>query len=161
MKIFRISSILFLLMAACSGVLLFRTSQAVQQKESDLREVRTRLAQEQETLRVLHVEWDYLNRPQRIEELAASQLGMELPSTKELIRTAADIPEPIIVNTNPDFYEEDGAPVGVQMVSTAAPVKVAPKAAPIPKKETVAPDAAEKMTFYQLIQQVDAKGGGQ
>ncbi len=153
MKVFRISSVLFLLMAACSGFLLFWTSQAVQQKESDLKNVKTQLAQEQETLRVLHVEWDYLNRPQRIEELAASQLGMALPSSTEMISNADQIPEPIIVNTNPLFFED----TGVQNVAMKPAAPVVPRAV----KETVAPRTAEKQSFEKLIANIDAQGVGQ
>lgn len=150
MKLFRISSILSLLMAALFGVLLFWTSQAVQHKESELKEIREKLAQEEETLRVLGVEWDYLNRPQRLEKLAAEQLGMELPSAQEMVRAASEIPEPIIVNTDPAYFTEGEAqPVSLD----TAPAK--PQTQP---KETVSPSKAEKQSFDRLIQSLDAEG---
>lgn len=152
MKIFRISSVLFLLAAIFAGVLLFWTSQAVQQKEAALKDARKQLLQEQETLRVLSVEWDYLNRPQRLEELAVQQLGMELPSSSEVIRSAGDIPEPMIAESEPVF-EEEGI---IHAVAVQAP-KPAPVAAPA-KPAIVSPPTAEKQSFEKLIQSLDAEG---
>jgi len=137
MRLFRISNILSFAVATVCGVLLFWTSQAVQQKEDQLSEVRHQLNQETETVRVLSVEWDYLNRPQRLEQLARDQLGMEQPSAKEVVRSVNDIPEPM--------FEEEGI---VQSVSMEAPKPV------IPKTEIVQPSKAEKQSFDTLIQNV-------
>jgi cell division protein FtsL len=149
MRIFRISNILSLLAAVFFGVLLFWTSQAVQDKESALKEARKKLAQERESLRVFTVEWDYLNRPQRLEQLAKEQLGMELPSAKEVVRTASEIPEPL--------PEEEFGGGAIQTVSTQTPKRQIP----VKAKETVSPDTAEKQSFEKLIQSLDAEGGGQ
>lgn len=136
MRLFRISNILSFAVATVCGVLLFWTSQAVQQKESQLSQLRKNLTQETETIRVLSVEWDYLNRPQRLEQLARDQLHMEPPSVKEVVRSVNEIPEPM--------FEEEGI---VQAVSMQPP-----KAAPAPKSEIVAPSKAEKQNFEALIQ---------
>lgn len=144
MRIFRISNFLFLMVAVCFGVLLFWTSQAVQTKEDQLADAKKKLQQEQETIRVLSVEWDYLNRPQRLEKLATEQLGMELPSAKEVVRTAADIPEPV---ESP-----------VETVSLTTEKK---KIAEPPKKQTVSPATAEKQSFDKLIDSLDNDGEGQ
>ncbi len=156
MRIFRISNFLSLLAAMMFGFILFWTSQAVQIKEEKLSQIKKDIMHEQESLRVLGAEWDYLNRPQRLEKLATEQLGMELPSTKEVVRHAGEIPEPIIVNTNPDFYGD----------TVAQPVSLAPqepkKQIPMkPKKETVSPDRAEKETFYQLMNNLTRKKGAE
>jgi cell division protein FtsL len=135
MRLFRISNILSFAVATICGVLLFWTSQAVQHKEDQLSEIRHKLTQETETVRVLSVEWDYLNRPQRLEQLARDQLGMEQPSAKEVVRTASDIPEPV--------FEEEGI---VQAVSLEPAKPVAPK------PEIVQPSKAEKQNFDALIQ---------
>lgn len=138
MRLFRISNILSFAVATVCGVLLFWTSQAVQKKENELSHIRKNLTQEKETIRVLSVEWDYLNRPQRLEQLARDQLRMEPPSVKEVVRNVSEIPEPM--------FEEEGI---VQAVSMEAP-KAAP-AAP-PKSEIVSPSQAEKQNFDALIQ---------
>ncbi len=147
MRIFRISNILFLSIATCFGILLFWTSQAVQKKEGELAVLKKNLSHEEDTLRVLSVEWDYLNRPQRLEKLAVEQLGMELPSSKELVKTVNDIPEP-----PPQIFDEGTA----QNVSLAP---VAPVAAEPKKEAVVSPSKAEKQSFDKLIQSLDEEGG--
>ena len=149
MRIFRISNILSLLLATFFGVLLFWTSQKVQTKEDEFSAVKKELAHEQETVRVLSVEWDYLNRPQRLEKLAAEQLGMEPAGGKEMVKTVSDIPEPLP-------FEEEGYTQPVSFASPAPAVVV-----PAPKEETVAPARAEKQSFEKLIQSLDAEGDGQ
>ena len=150
MRIFRISNILFLLLATLCGVLLFWTSQAVQEKQDQLADAKKSLTHERETVRVLSVEWDFLNRPQRLEKLASEQLGMELPSAGEMVRAANEIPEPIVVNTDSDYFEE-----AVMQPVAFAPV---PAKAPEPKKETVAPSQAEKQSFDRLIESLNEEG---
>lgn len=149
MRIFRISNFLFLGIAVFFGVLLFWTSQSVQQKEDQLDEIRQQLVQEQETVRVLSVEWDYLNRPQRLEQLASEQLGMTLPSAKEVVRDVADIPEPLMAD--PDAQSP--------MTQTVSLTTSVPKIQASPKKETVTPGTAEKQSFDRLIQSLDAGNG--
>ncbi len=144
MKIFRISNLLSLALATFFGVLLFWTSQAVQQKEDELAEIKGNLSHEQETIRVLSVEWDYLNRPQRLEKLAVEQLGMEPPGGEEMVKTVNDIPEPLLIPNDPVYHDVSLKP---------APATV------VPKKETVSPSTAEKQSFEKLIQSLD--GGGQ
>lgn len=148
MKIFRISNLLSLMLATFFGVLLFWTSQSVQTKENELAKAKKELTHEEETLRVLSVEWDYLNRPQRLEKLAIEQLGMEPAGGKEVIKTVNDIPEPIDMPVMEETY--------TQPVSFAAEPKAAPQ--PAPKKETVSPAKAEKQSFDKLIQSLDADG---
>ena len=151
MRLFRISNILSFTVATVFGVLLFWTSQAVQQKEEQLAEVRGKLTQEIETVRVLSVEWDYLHRPQRLEQLARDQLGMEQSSATELVRNVSDIPEPIVVNADPLYYDADEAPI-VQSVS------LEPAKPQVPKPEIVSPSKAEKQSFDNLIQNLNAEG---
>ena len=147
MRLFRISNILSFAVATICGVLLMWTSQAVQHKEDQLAEVRQHLAQETDTLRVLSVEWDYLNRPQRLEELARNQLGMEQPSANEVVRNVSDIPEPVL--------EEEGL---IQAVSMETAKPLPPQAM---KSEIVSPSKAEKQDFETLIQNLSTEGGAQ
>jgi cell division protein FtsL len=148
MRLFRISNFLSLVVATAFGVLLFWTSQAVQQKEDQLGELKNNLAQETETVRVLGVEWDYLNRPQRLEKMAVEHLGMELPSATEVVKQVKDIPEPspLIIPYNPELAQE---------VSAQVPAKP-PQQKSIPlKAETISPSKADKQSFDKLIQSLD------
>ena len=147
MRLFRISNLLSLVVATIFGVLLFWTSQAVQQKENTLNELQKNLAQEQESVRVLGVEWDYLNRPQRLEKMAAEHLGMELPSATEMVQTVSDIPEPFVVPFDPSLAQD------VSLEKPAAK-KIIP-----PKAETLSPSKADKQSFDRLIESLDDAEG--
>ncbi len=156
MRIFRISNILSFSLATLFGVLLFWTSQAVQTKEDKLKDLKKELTTQKEASRVLGVEWDYLNRPQRLEKLAHEQLGMVRPTSGGIARSIEDVPEPVIVNVYPDFFEE-----GSGIIEVSTPVAEKPKTAAkqIPA-ETVSPATAEKQNFDQLIQSLDQEGSG-
>ncbi len=93
MKI-RISSILILCIAGVAGLVLFQTSQNVQRAEGQLHDVREALVKERETVRVLETEWDYLNRPDRIEELAQQHLKMRRPDLEALVSNSRGVPVP-------------------------------------------------------------------
>lgn len=173
MKFFRISNVLCLAVATLFGVMLFWTSQAVQQKEDDLADLKKSLSQEVETVRVLTVEWDYLNRPQRLEELARDQLGMELPSAKEVITAIGQIPEPVIPAATedgivPSAHEKEVIVPKAQPAKAHAKTKAVhvnydtayPTQRVIPHKaETVSPPTAEKQSFEKLIETLDAESG--
>lgn len=148
MKLFRISSLLSLLSAILCGVLLFWTSQAVQQQESRLEKAKKELVHETETVRVLAVEWDYLTRPQRLEELAHQLLGMEAPTTKELLQDVSDIPEPQM----PDPEVFSGQEVQTYSISLSAKKN---EVLDPSKQEKIIPPKAEKDNFETLIQSLD------
>lgn len=75
MRLLRLSTLLPIAGAVAAGALLFWTSQNVQQSEDRLRHLQSSVKSETQTIRVLHAEWDYLNRPDRLEELAIRHLG--------------------------------------------------------------------------------------
>lgn len=145
MRLFRISNILSFTIATICGVLLMWTSQAVQDKEDQLSAVKTKLEREEDTMRVLTVEWDYLNRPQRLEELARTQLGMEAPAASEVVRNVSDIPEPMMIEEEP----------AIQTVSMEPAKPLPPQ---VMKSETISPSKAEKQDFETLIQNLNADG---
>lgn len=94
----RISSLFHLALAFFFGAVLFWTSQSVQDKERRINEKRNILAQEQETIRVLSTEWDYLNSPLRLEKLAKEGVGMDETADKSgigIVSEVGAIPEPI------------------------------------------------------------------
>jgi len=156
MKLFRISNVLSLAVATLFGILLFWTSQAVQKREDELTDLKKSLNQQQETTRVLQVEWDYLSRPQRLEKLAREQLGMELPSAKEVVSGLDQIPEPSPVKAASALMEEDGLSQSLSVDAEPPAPKLITKSV---KSETVSPSSAEKKDFNSLIQNLDTKGG--
>ena len=92
MKASTLKNIAFFLLAIVLGGLLFATSQNVQKAEDGLKDLRAEIEAEQETIGVLEVEWEYLNRPQRLEELAKKTLKMKAPGTGDMAESADDLP---------------------------------------------------------------------
>ncbi len=95
---FRLSGVFSIVLAAFCGALLFWTSQSVQRAEKDLSEVSRDALSEGETLRVLSAEWDYLNRPERLEKLTGNNLDLDAPLTdgKVFVDGVDKIPEPVV-----------------------------------------------------------------
>ncbi len=142
MKLFRISNVLILALASGLGGALFWTSQAVQQKQDTLSSLLQQSRHEQDSLGVLSAEWDYLNRPQRLEELAQHYLKVEPVDEKGIVTDASIIPEP-------------AAPI----VPRAKPVIVQAAVKPAPKKEAPKPAVIEKNDSTQFDQLMKSLSG--
>ncbi len=76
MKVPGFPAILGLILAGLSGAALFLTSQNVQSSERELKTLEAQMESKHEEIRVLKAEWDYLNRPDRLEKLAREKLGL-------------------------------------------------------------------------------------
>jgi len=74
------------------GALVFQTSQNVQDLEGELHSLERAIEHEQEKTTVLEVEWEYLNRPQRLEDLARKRLKMQMPSPDGMVGAVDDVP---------------------------------------------------------------------
>ena len=94
MKRVRLRTLVACGVVAASAVLLFATSQRVQKAEETLAKITTDAAQEQETMKVLRAEWDYLNNPERLEALATKYLDMAAPAPSQMVPDAAQVPVP-------------------------------------------------------------------
>lgn len=91
--------LLSFVLAAVAGTALFYTSQNVRRAEFDLVQVQKDILREQETMRVLRAEWDYLTRPRRLESLAKQYLPQEryAPDMVSSIRSLSGMFVPVIV----------------------------------------------------------------
>lgn len=90
----KLSTVFVLLLAIVTGSALFWVSQKVQQLEREQRTMQQKVASEEEGIRVLAAEWDYLNRPDRLEALAARYLkAMEPVAPEDLLKNANAVPE--------------------------------------------------------------------
>jgi cell division protein FtsL len=104
MKFFvKFSSMMVLTLAAVAGFGLFWVSQQVQEAERDARALNSVITQEQEAIRVLTAEWDYLNRPDRLEELARTYLNMEPIKADSTLTSVQSIPMSEDIVTEPQF----------------------------------------------------------
>lgn len=100
--VIRLTSLTALLLALAAGASLFWVSQQVQQVEREQRQLMTANLQEEESIRVLKAEWDYLNRPERLEELSAKYLKMAPASAETLVQSISLIPEPEDSTVSPE-----------------------------------------------------------
>lgn len=171
----RLSTLLSLSVAAMAGFILFQTSQNVQDAERRLRNVQTALSKEQDAMRVLETEWDYLNRPDRLEELAQQLLKMKAQSPASLVRDSSDLPEtgaPALPKRKPEFQirpavaiappvfekpEERGAEAKIESLQTDLPM-------PSPVNNN-APTNDMRQQFNtllnELVTQEPSSGGGE
>ncbi len=98
----KISHCIVCVMAIWTAVLLFWTSQSVQKTERELKKLKQSNYSEFEMVRVLSSEWDYLNRPNRLEKLADEFLSVDrVKSSDKNFLTSTELIENTIVPAVP------------------------------------------------------------
>jgi len=165
---FKISGLLCLVVTFVLGAILFSTSQSVQDLERDLEAKNEALSIEQEAYRVLDTEWDYLNRPQRLEHLARQGLGMQTPAVVDekgrdapvvddnaigIVSDIRNIPEPlapVIPAIKPASFNE---------IMPAAPGRTSSEGAPKDEAQIHAPDNGGLLTLEDIKKRKEAAQG--
>ena len=126
----RLSILLAVIMAVMAGTALFRVSQQVQTAEEEQQKLVRAVTSEKEAIRVLNAEWDYLNRPDRLEELSQEYLHMQMPQMKQMESSPADLPvteapamqaQPAVLEVRPAPQAQDFAPRPVAKPARAVP----------------------------------------
>lgn len=88
------AAIVWVSLCVASGFALFSIAFAVEDLESELAAINRNIERERESLHVLQAEWTYLNRPDRIEDLASQLLPhLNQPMVEQLV-ALDDIPLP-------------------------------------------------------------------
>ena len=145
---FRLSGLLLIGFAVFVGSLLFKTSQSVQRAEQELTNIERALRGEEESYRVLTAEWDYLNRPERLEKLTKRNLDIDKVEGENkagFMHSNDSIPEPripVLPGVKPKNLFRY---VGGKKVPLA-----------VPKDEII--QNAESDNFYEIMSQ---KAGGE
>lgn len=144
-RIFRLSNVFAWSLAALLVSLLFYVSQSVQQAEDRLAVLERDLAFQTETIRVLEVEWDYLNSPGRLEGLAKTYLRMDEAQVETMMNEVSDIPE-----------------IEAPVIPKAKPVYVSAK--PAKKEKPKAPESSviqnnDRQNFNDLLNTINSGAG--
>lgn len=141
--------LLWLLLAAICGGVLFHTSQQVNDGRQRLAVINDDIRKEDETIRVLQAEWGYLNQPDRLEKLSKQYLNLAPLQGKQFtkLQQVADRPapptEPAAATTGPatTVPATTAAPVAAAAPPVEAPAGDAPAAPPAPKESEAATTA--------------------
>ena len=141
----RRSTLLWLIAAILVGCGLYQLKYEVQAKEEQLARLNRQIQAEQEAIHVLNAEWAFLNRPDRLGDLAARHLEMN-PVTPAQFGRVASIPQRSLTAVAAIEAEKPAAP------AAAAPVKVAAKPTPAtaPKTPVYEPKRAPTTLDAQL-----------
>lgn len=123
----RRSTLLWLIAAIFVGCGLYQLKYEVQGKEERLARLNRQIQQEQEAIHVLNAEWAFLNRPDRLADLANRHLELSQVAPAQFGKVAA-IPEKSLVPVVAEAEAPAAAPV--LKVANTAPAKPAVKPAP-------------------------------
>jgi hypothetical protein len=88
----RLGTLFWLGLVLASGSLTFSVKYTVQGIDDQLRQTRKQIVADQEQIRVLTAEWDYVNRPTRLADLNQRFLHLEPIAAKQLAQGVEDIP---------------------------------------------------------------------
>jgi len=87
----RRSDIFWIALAVATAVAAFVIKYQVRELEDKLATIETELTQSQEAIHVLKAEWSYLNRPERLTELAQRYLDL-VPMGPAQMTSLIDVP---------------------------------------------------------------------
>lgn len=82
----RLAGFGLLFIAASAALALYQIKFEVAALEDELGATRRNNFAQQEAIQVLHAEWSYLNRPERIADLARRHLGLQQMSADQILR---------------------------------------------------------------------------
>ncbi|MBI4967588.1 MAG: hypothetical protein HZC25_05660 [Rhodospirillales bacterium] len=85
----RLLTVLVLGLAILGGIGLYLLKHEVKAKESKLAETQRQILADQQTIHVLKAEWNYLNDPARLKDLAERHLGMKPVRASQMVAVGA------------------------------------------------------------------------
>ena len=151
----RKSTLLCISLAIFCGGLLFTTSQKVTSGQTRLVALEKNLRREEESIRVLQAEWSYLNRPDRLEQLAREHLELTPLQGRQFARLS-DIPTrsntPIPQEAS-DAYQAPLPPAKKPVAQKTLPAKAVTRPSP-PSPVT---QAHTESHFKDLMQRLEVE----
>lgn len=132
----RLPLVWFILAALC-GAILFRTSQMTTDGRAQLSRIEAEIVKEEDSARVLEAEWSYLNEPERLEKLARTHLGLEPMEGRQFVM-AKDL-DAIITAAGEKKAREAAKPAPVKKKAAPAPAAPPLKASVPPPQASPAP----------------------
>lgn len=97
----RVFFVFLLVLFGVSAMMLYQVSQAVQHKEQQLAHKQYALQQLKEKKRMLDAEWAYLNRPDRLENVAKDVLDAKQQPVENVTGEVSLVPEPFVPSVSP------------------------------------------------------------
>ncbi|MGL4965842.1 MAG: cell division protein FtsL [Inquilinus sp.] len=119
----RVGTMIWLGLIGASSAFLFKTSYEVQSLEGDLRGLNRSILREQDSIRVMHAEWAFLNQPSRLQALTDQFTKLRPIAPTQMVASAADLPMPL-----PSLDGEPMAPTA----PLVAQVDALPSFGPVP-----------------------------
>lgn len=104
----RISTIFWMILIVVSALGVYLVKYQVQSMQEELVKLENNLREERESLHVLEAEWAYLNRPERLQELADRHLPL-MPSLSKQISSVEAIPQTADLVAKAEEAEEPAA----------------------------------------------------
>lgn len=121
------AALVWVSLCVASGFALFSIAFAVEDLESKLATINRDIERERESLHVLQAEWTYLNRPDRIEDLARQLLPQLAPPVIEQIVSIDEIPYPSEIPPSAALPKTPVETTGLTTGGTDGPAVVAPR----------------------------------
>lgn len=109
----RLSTFIWMLVIVVSAILLYSVKYQVQSLKQQVAETAHELEQEKESLHVIAAEWAYLNRPQRLQQLADRYLS-NTDLTVNQIAEIQSIPFPQTRTASAKQEDDDITPVSAK-----------------------------------------------
>jgi len=121
------AALVWISLCVASGFALFSIAFAVEDLEEKLASINSEIEREREATHVLVAEWTYLNRPDRIEDLARQLLPLLGPPAIEQMVAMEDIPYPSDIPPSAALPMPLTEMTGLTTSGAEAPLVVAPR----------------------------------
>lgn len=147
--------ILWLLLASTMGWGVYELKYRVVRMDEALAKLNREIISDQESIRILHAEWSYLNQPHQIETLAGKYLTLQPIRPKQMI-AMADLPTRAESDATPPAVLAKGT-IGPRRTPAIDPAVAAPLTVLRPKAIPVADKPRAPTATIQPVRSPDPR----